>query len=123
MNIPKDDLRFEYMRGTGPGGQKRNKACTACRITHLPTGITAYSDERSQSHSRKTALKVLTERLLDVKRQAKAADKKTRRDQKIHDHTVVRTYDYSRGVVIDHRTHKKASLKNVLDKGKIHLLF
>lgn len=120
--IPKTDLRIETMRGTGPGGQRRNKVETAVRITHIPTGVTAYADERSQQHSRKVAMQELEQRLKNIKQEKKAAEKKARRDYNIHNMETIRTYNYDRGLVKDHRNGKTASVKDVLVKGKIDLL-
>ncbi len=39
-------IHWETARGTGPGGQHRNKTDTAVRITHVPTGIRAQAGER-----------------------------------------------------------------------------
>lgn len=122
MKIPKSDLKIEFMRGTGPGGQHRNKTDSACRVTHLPTGITAYADERSQHTSKRKALDEVKVRLRDAANQRRAAEKKARRDEKIKPSTSVRTYDFKSGVVRDHRTKKKASIKDVLEKGKLELL-
>lgn len=116
------DLRFEYMRGTGPGGQHRNKTDSACRVTHIPTGISAYADERSQHTSKRKALQELKSRLRSIQQEKKAAEKKARRDHAIHNTERIRTYDLGRGVVTDHRTGKTASVKNVLEKGKIDLI-
>ena len=118
----KSDLKFEYMRGTGPGGQHRNKTDSACRITHIPTGISAYADERSQSHSKKQALSDLKNKLKNVKLAKRAKIKKERRDKAIKETKIIRTYNYDRGIVKDHRTKKTASLKNVLIKGRIDLI-
>ncbi len=41
LEIPASELRIDRMRGHGRGGQRRNKVETACRVTHLPTGLTA----------------------------------------------------------------------------------
>jgi peptide chain release factor 1 len=123
MNIDKSELRIEYMRGTGKGGQKKNKTDSACRITHLPTGITAFcQDERNRLANYKQALKTIEQRLKAHKDGAKAKKKKERRDRAIQDHTTVRTYDFSRGVVTDHRTGKSASIKDILYKGKLDKL-
>jgi peptide chain release factor 1 len=122
MNIPKQDISFEYTKGKGPGGQHRNKTCSAVRATHIPTGITAYVDGRDQYKNKRKAIKMLGQRVRQAKHDARAAEKKARRDHKIHNTETVRTYDYSRGEVKDHRTGKKASLKNILDKGKLDLL-
>ena len=122
QNIPKSDLKIEFMRGTGPGGQHKNKTDSACRITYIPSGISAYADERCQQHSKKQAMKNLIIRLAAIKEAKKAEIKKDRRNIAIHDHTIIRTYNYDRGTVKDHRTGKIASIKNVLDKGKIDLL-
>ena len=48
---------METFRGSGPGGQHRNKTESAVRMTHRPTGIVRVaSDERSQLLNRKIAL-------------------------------------------------------------------
>ena len=59
MKINKEDLKIEYTKGTGAGGQNKNKVETACKITHIPTGITSYSDERTRGTSYRKALKTL----------------------------------------------------------------
>jgi len=66
------DIRIEYYRSRGPGGQRKNKKETAVRIRHIPTGITAIATEsRSQARNRQLALKRLKERLERLKRKKK----------------------------------------------------
>lgn len=49
--------RLDATRGSGPGGQKRNKTSSAIRLTHVPTGISVRAeDSRSQKSNRKAAL-------------------------------------------------------------------
>ena len=47
------DCDWEYMRGTGPGGQKRNKTETKVRCTHRASGATATSDITRSQHDNK----------------------------------------------------------------------
>jgi peptide chain release factor 1 len=118
----KNGIQIEYMRGTGPGGQNRNKVESACRVTHVESGIQAYADCRTQEASYRMALKELEKRMENAAAEKKAAAKKERRDEVIHDHTVVRTYNFSRGQVKDHRTGKTATIQDILKKGKLDLL-
>lgn len=51
-------------KGSGPGGQHRNKTESAIVITHLPTGIVGQASERrSQHENRKVAIERLRIRL------------------------------------------------------------
>jgi hypothetical protein len=51
------DCRLEAFRGSGPGGQKRNKTSSAVRLTHSPSGISVIASEsRSQQRNRQVAL-------------------------------------------------------------------
>ena len=59
-----ENCRFEAIRGSGPGGQKRNKTSNAIRLTHLPTGIHVFAEEsRSQAENKHRALRRLKLRL------------------------------------------------------------
>src|SRR5256885_8503983 len=51
-------------RASGPGGQHRNKAETAVRLVHLPSGVTVEGkDERSRTQNLRIALARLREKL------------------------------------------------------------
>ncbi|MGW0484825.1 peptide chain release factor H [Nonomuraea sp. NPDC003214] len=59
-----DDVDVVPCRTGGPGGQHRNKASTAVRATHRPTGIVVVVDtERQFSLNRRIAMRLLRERL------------------------------------------------------------
>lgn len=122
MKIDKKKYRVETMRGKGPGGQFKNKTDSACRITHIKSGISAYADERSQHHSKKLAWEELQKRLQNQKSEKQAEEKKARRDHAIHNTEIIRTYNYKSGIVKDHRSGKSASLKEIVGKGNIDLL-
>ena len=101
------DLRIDVYRAQGAGGQHVNKAESAVRITHLPTGIAvAQQTEKSQHKNKAHAMKLLKAKLYDMERQrvdgARAAERKSMvgsgdRSERI------RTYNFPQGRVTDHR--------------------
>ncbi|MCE9585327.1 PCRF domain-containing protein [Candidatus Nomurabacteria bacterium] len=70
--IPDADLKIEFAKSGGPGGQNVNKRETAVRIVHIPTGLSTYaSGERSQEQNREQAMNMLRAKIFKKAEQEK----------------------------------------------------
>ena len=56
FSVTANDCEWSYTKGSGPGGQKKNKTSSAVHCRHLPSGARGYAeDSRSQIENRRTA--------------------------------------------------------------------
>lgn len=108
ITIDPSELRIDTYRSSGAGGQHVNKTDSAVRITHIPTGIVAQSqNERSQTFNKETAMKMLKARLyqkkLDEEKEKLAQIEDAKKD--ISWGSQIRTYTFQPyNLVKDHRT-------------------
>lgn len=119
--IDKKDLKVRWYSGTGAGGQHRNRTQNCCEVTHIPTCISATGqNSRSRLDNYNEAVSSIEAQLADTQKLALAAKIQEYRQAAI-DTGTIRTYNFQRGTVKDHRSNKEADLDRFMD-GKIDFL-
>jgi peptide chain release factor 1 len=107
LEINPTDLKIDYFRASGAGGQHINKTESAVRITHLPTNVVVEcQDERSQHKNKDKAMKILRSRLYEAMQEehdAKIASERRTQVGTGDRSERIRTYNYPQGRLTDHR--------------------
>jgi peptide chain release factor 1 len=123
IEIPASDIRVDIFCSSGPGGQGVNTTYSAIRITHLPTGLVAQSqDERSQHRNKEKALNVLKARLLDWQQRQEEEKNGVMRRTQIGSgdrSEKIRTYNFPQNRLTDHRINFTIYTLNRFMEGEI----
>lgn len=118
VQVRERDVEWKATRGSGPGGQHRNKTDSAVQVRHVPTGIIVRAEsERSQHQNRATAMEILRARIAA----AEATQLANRRNDERRAQTgsgmrgdKVRTIRCQDGQVSDHRTGARVPLREFM---------
>ena len=123
--IADSDLKIEFSRSSGPGGQNVNKRDTAVRIVHLPTNIAVHaSNERSQEQNRESALSILRARIFKKATEEKKSieDSMKLKNTEIEWGNQIRSYVlHPYKMVKDHRTGAETSKVDAVLDGELDI--
>ena len=124
--IPETDLKIEFSKAGGPGGQNVNKRETAVRIVHIPTGISVHvSGERSQEKNREQAMSMLWAKIFKKAQEEKKTieeSMKLNKGTEIEWGSQIRSYVFHPyKMVKDHRTSSETSNVEEVLSGNIDL--
>lgn len=125
IELDEKDLRYEFSRSSGPGGQNVNKRETAVRIVHVPTNLSAQSDsERTQEANKEKALSILRGKIfkaLEEERVSKEKGMYISKTTEVAWGNQIRSYVlHPYKMVKDHRTLVETSdVEGVLEEGEI----
>ena len=123
--IPPADLKIEFARSSGPGGQNVNKRETAVRIVHLPTGLAVHaSNERSQESNRESAMSILRAKIVKKAMEEKKSveDAMKLKNTEIEWGNQIRSYVlHPYKMVKDHRTEVETSNVDAVLEGDLDI--
>jgi peptide chain release factor 1 len=123
VEINPEDLDVDFYSASAPGGQHVNRASSAVRIEHRPSGIlVSCQDERSQHQNREKAMRLLRAKLFEYEQEKADKEIKSKRKKMIGSgdrSEKIRTYNFPQNRITDHRiNYTKYNLVSFLD-GKI----
>ena len=124
VEVPETELKIEFSKSSGPGGQNVNKRETAVRIVHIPTKISVHVDsERSQGQNKEKAMEILKGKLYTIFEAERVAKEKGMQISKTTDvewGNQIRSYVlHPYKMVKDHRTNVETANTEAVLNGDI----
>ena len=121
-----EDLKIEFAKSGGPGGQNVNKRETAVRIVHTPTNISVHvSTERSQEQNRELAMNILRAKIFKKAQEDKKSVEETlklTKNTEIEWGSQIRSYVlHPYKMVKDHRTNAETSNVDAVLNGDLDI--
>ncbi len=110
IELKSDDIKMDYFRSGGHGGQNVNKVNTGVRLTHIPTGLVVECTQtRTQFQNRELAEQMLRGKLWQIEEQKRLAEIDSKRADAVGRGMraeKIRTYNYPQNRLTDHRINK-----------------
>ncbi len=123
FELKPEDIKMDFYRSGGKGGQNVNKVSTAVRLTHIPTGVVVECQEaRTQGKNREKAMEVLGSRIYQMmeEQQVKSiSDIRSEQVQTGDRSEKIRTYNFPQDRITDHRVNMTWHNINSVMEGEI----
>lgn len=129
INLKPEDIKIDFFRSGGSGGQNVNKVSTAVRLTHIPTNtVVECQEERTQGKNREKAMQMLESRIYTMMKEQKVKEITDLRSEQVglgDRSEKIRTYNFPQDRITDHRinvnwhnipTVMNGDIQNILDE-------
>lgn len=118
------DIRMDFFKSTGPGGQHRNKTMSAVRLVHVPTGIIVTSDaERSQHDNRRYAYEQLQCKLENLLSEKKKQEKIQKKKEDLANEEIIASYYFNHQLATQDKLGNKTKNLKSLFNGDLEEFF
>lgn len=123
--LKEQDIKIQTQRGSGPGGQHRNKTDSAVRMTHIPTGLQVFIDGRDQHQNKTKARQILESRVYEHYLEIEKAKHNQHKKSQMADGGrtgKIRTYNFKNSTVTNHITGNSNTRIKEIMKGNLDLI-